>query len=111
MLVASISFFNELSTEKRNYSRCSGFNPHIYVSFFNDLSIERKTLRGFFPDLSQQTKNSLRKGSTPPKGCTNHFNAPPKKAMEHRHSLTVGRGVLPSKNPFFSGKSLLLLVK
>jgi hypothetical protein len=44
MLEASVSFFNELDTEKRNYARGSRFDPQIVVSFFNELAIERKTM-------------------------------------------------------------------
>jgi hypothetical protein len=42
MLVASVSFFNKLATEKRNYARGSGFNPQISISFFNEIATERK---------------------------------------------------------------------
>jgi hypothetical protein len=44
MLKTFVSFFNELSTEKKNYAHGSGFNPQIFVSFFNDLATERKTM-------------------------------------------------------------------
>jgi hypothetical protein len=44
MLKGSVSFFNELATEKKNYAQGFGFNPQIYVSFFNDISTERKTM-------------------------------------------------------------------
>jgi hypothetical protein len=44
MLKTSVSFFNKLATEKKNYSHGSRFNPQIYISFFNELATERKTM-------------------------------------------------------------------
>jgi hypothetical protein len=47
MLVASVSFFNELATEKRNY-----------VSFFNELATERKNYASLL-DHGFQENNAL----------------------------------------------------
>ena len=58
-------------------------------------------IEGILPWFISTNQHSLRKGSAPLKGCTERFNAPPKKAMERRRSLTVGRGVFPSKNHFW----------
>jgi hypothetical protein len=44
MLKTFVSFFNELATEKKNYSHGSGFNPHIFVLIFNKLYTDRKTM-------------------------------------------------------------------
>jgi hypothetical protein len=38
MLKTSISFFNEIFIEKKNYAQGSGFNRHIFVSFFNEIA-------------------------------------------------------------------------
>jgi hypothetical protein len=53
MLKASVSFFNELATEKRNYAR-------DLVSFFNELATEKRNYaRGFFLDHGFQEDNAL----------------------------------------------------
>jgi hypothetical protein len=44
MLRTSVSFFNELAIEKKNYAQGSKFNPQISVSFFNELTTERKNM-------------------------------------------------------------------
>jgi hypothetical protein len=61
MLRTSISFFNDLVAEKKNYAHGSGFNPQIVVSFFNELSTDKKTVLetsiSFFNELSIEKKN------------------------------------------------------
>jgi hypothetical protein len=44
MLRTSVSFFNELATEKKNYAQGSEFNPQISISFFNEIYTKRKTI-------------------------------------------------------------------
>jgi hypothetical protein len=47
-------------TQGKNYAQSSGFNPQIVVSFFNELSTERKTMLkayvSFFNELSTERK-------------------------------------------------------
>jgi hypothetical protein len=48
-------------TQEKNYAQGSGFNPQISVSFFNELATERKTMLmtsvSFFNELATEKRN------------------------------------------------------
>jgi hypothetical protein len=50
-------------TQEKNYAQGSGFNPQISVSFFNELATERKTMLmasvSFFNELATEKKTML----------------------------------------------------
>jgi hypothetical protein len=51
-------------TQEKNYAQGSGFNPQISVSFFNELATERKTMLkasvSFFNELATEKRNYAR---------------------------------------------------
>jgi hypothetical protein len=50
-------------TQEKNYAQGSRFNPQITVSFFNELATERKTMLvtsvSFFNELATERKTML----------------------------------------------------
>ena len=50
-------------TQENNYAQGSGFNPQISISFFNELATERKTMLkdfvSFFNELAIEMKTVL----------------------------------------------------
>jgi hypothetical protein len=57
-------------------------------------------IEGIFPSFFSTNQISPRKGSAPPKGAPENYNAPPKKEREHQCSLIVYRGALSYKTHF-----------
>jgi hypothetical protein len=71
-------------TQEKNYAQGSGFDPQIFVSFFNELTTEKKTMLmtsvSFFNELATEKETML-------VASVSFFNEPATEKGNYAHDM------------------------